>query len=86
MRLRPSLQHRRQIMLTLQEVAQLLREGESDIMADPLLQEACALDLQSHCSHIPEGHGRSKGFCNFDKFMCGIPHRSVIRSWQKDSV
>jgi len=37
-----------------------LREGHTDIKADPILQETCMSDLQKHCSDIPEGHGRCK--------------------------
>ncbi|XP_078482978.1 Golgi apparatus protein 1 [Ciona intestinalis] len=40
------------------EVARLLLEGRSDIMADPVLHEACAIDLEEHCDQIPEGDGR----------------------------
>ena len=43
-----------------QEVAKILQEGQSDIISDPVLHEACALDMQKHCSSVPEGHGRSK--------------------------
>ncbi|CAK8688004.1 unnamed protein product [Clavelina lepadiformis] len=40
------------------EVARLLAEGKSDIMADPVLHQACVEDLAKFCYNIPEGHGR----------------------------
>uniref|UniRef100_H2Y7T7 Golgi apparatus protein 1 n=1 Tax=Ciona savignyi TaxID=51511 RepID=H2Y7T7_CIOSA len=50
--------YRDKITNTKCEVARLLLEGKSDIMADPVLHEACAADLDEHCSEIPEGKGR----------------------------
>lgn len=40
------------------EVANMIEESQADIQVDPLLQSACALDLLSFCSDIPQGNGR----------------------------
>lgn len=43
-----------------QEVANLIEESQADINTDPLLQQACALDILKYCSDIPQGSGRRK--------------------------
>ncbi|XP_050307543.1 Golgi apparatus protein 1 [Anthonomus grandis grandis] len=40
------------------EVANMIEESQADIQVDPLLQQACALDLLHFCSDIPQGNGR----------------------------
>lgn len=40
------------------QVARLLKEGRSDIMADPVLHNACQPDIQRECHGIAEGRGR----------------------------
>lgn len=40
------------------EVANMIEESQADIEADPLLQEACSLDLLNLCQSISQGNGR----------------------------
>ncbi|ERL89133.1 hypothetical protein D910_06509, partial [Dendroctonus ponderosae] len=40
------------------EVANMIEESQADIQVDPLLQQACALDLLQYCSEIAQGNGR----------------------------
>nr|XP_022918978.1 Golgi apparatus protein 1 isoform X1 [Onthophagus taurus] len=40
------------------EIVYMIEESQADINADPLLHEACALDLLKYCSEIPQGSGR----------------------------
>ena len=40
------------------QVADLIEEARADIHVDPLLQTACALDVNKYCSDIPQGAGR----------------------------
>lgn len=42
------------------EVAQLIKSSMVDIHVDPLLNQACAMDLIRYCDHIPPGEGRCK--------------------------
>lgn len=42
------------------EVANMIEESQADIQVDPLLQQACALDLLQYCSEISQGNGRRK--------------------------
>ena len=42
------------------EVAGLIEEAKADIHVDPLLHNACALDITKFCIDIPQGAGRSK--------------------------
>ena len=37
-----------------------MREGRTDIQADPVLYKACANDVKRHCSDIPFGKGKGK--------------------------
>ena len=37
-----------------------MREGRTDIQADPVLFKACANDVKRHCSDIPFGKGKGK--------------------------
>ena len=48
------------------EVANMIEESQADIQVDPLLQQACALDLLNFCNDIPQGNGRRKIF-NFSR-------------------
>ncbi|XP_064639932.1 Golgi apparatus protein 1-like isoform X2 [Lineus longissimus] len=40
------------------EILRLLTEGKSDVHVDPLLNQACALDLKHYCFNVPPGEGR----------------------------
>lgn len=40
------------------QVADLIEESRADINVDPLLTEACAVDLKKYCSDVPQGAGR----------------------------
>ncbi|XP_011202918.2 Golgi apparatus protein 1 isoform X1 [Bactrocera dorsalis] len=40
------------------EVATLIAEAKADIHVDPILQEACTVDLLRYCSNVPSGNGR----------------------------
>ncbi|GLH04957.1 Golgi apparatus protein 1 [Gryllus bimaculatus] len=40
------------------EVASLIEEAKADIHVDPLLHEACSIDLSKYCYNIPQGSGR----------------------------
>ncbi|XP_066137894.1 Golgi apparatus protein 1 [Euwallacea fornicatus] len=40
------------------EVANMIEESQADIYVDPLLQQACALDLLNFCQGVPQGNGR----------------------------
>ncbi|XP_067007577.1 Golgi apparatus protein 1 [Anabrus simplex] len=40
------------------EVANIIEEAKADIHVDPLLHEACSIDLSKYCSDIPQGSGR----------------------------
>lgn len=42
------------------EVATLIAEAKADIHVDPILQEACTVDLLRYCSNVQSGNGRSK--------------------------
>ncbi|ODN04277.1 Golgi apparatus protein 1 [Orchesella cincta] len=48
------------------EVAQLIKSTMVDIHVDPLLNQACAMDLLRYCDNIPPGEGRLVA-CLFDK-------------------
>ena len=37
-----------------------MREGRTDIQADPVLFQACANDVKRHCSDIPFGKGKGE--------------------------
>ena len=37
-----------------------MREGRTDIQADPVLFKACANDVKRHCSDIPFGKGKGE--------------------------
>ncbi|CAH3167753.1 unnamed protein product [Porites lobata] len=40
------------------EIVRQMREGRTDIQADPVLYKACANDIKRHCSDIPFGKGK----------------------------
>ncbi|TGZ70022.1 hypothetical protein CRM22_003404 [Opisthorchis felineus] len=40
------------------EVVLMIREAQSDLHIDPLLHEACAVEVQQICGEIEPGHGR----------------------------
>ncbi|KAL1491212.1 hypothetical protein ABEB36_011845 [Hypothenemus hampei] len=40
------------------EVANMIEESQADIQVDPLLQQACALDLLNYCMDVPQGNSR----------------------------
>ncbi|EGT52320.1 hypothetical protein CAEBREN_08410 [Caenorhabditis brenneri] len=40
------------------QVARRLQESLVDIHLDPVLHEACAMDIQRHCKDVPPGHSR----------------------------
>lgn len=40
------------------EVANMIEESQADIQVDPLLQQACSVDLLKYCSEISQGEGR----------------------------
>lgn len=40
------------------EVATMIEESRADIQADPLLQQACQVDLMKYCSKVQSGNGR----------------------------
>lgn len=42
------------------QVADLVEEARADINVDPLLQKACAIDVNKYCSHVAQGAGRRK--------------------------
>lgn len=41
-----------------EEVAGLLEESQADIQVDPVLQQACSVDILKYCNDIPQGNGR----------------------------
>lgn len=43
-----------------EEVATMIQTFQADIQVDPLLQQACALDLLRYCNEIQQGSGRRK--------------------------
>lgn len=43
-----------------EEVATMIQISQADIQVDPLLQQACALDLLKFCRDIQQGNGRRK--------------------------
>lgn len=45
-----------------QEVASMIQVSQADIQVDPLLQQACALDILKFCKDVPQGNGRRKKF------------------------
>lgn len=40
------------------EVATMIAESRADIQVDPLLQQACQVDLMKYCSKVQSGNGR----------------------------
>ncbi|KAJ8876239.1 hypothetical protein PR048_024149 [Dryococelus australis] len=42
------------------EVAGLIEDAKADIHVDPLLHQACGVDVSKFCSDIPQGAGRRK--------------------------
>lgn len=40
------------------EVAGLIEEARADIHVDPILNQACALDITKYCIDVPPGAGR----------------------------
>jgi len=40
------------------EIAGLIEEAKADIHVDPLLHQACGLDVSKFCNDIPQGAGR----------------------------
>ncbi len=42
------------------EVARLIKSTMVDIHTDPLLNQACAMDLLRYCDNVPPGEGRCK--------------------------
>lgn len=40
------------------EIANIIEERRADIHVDPLLQKACAIDVNKYCSDVPQGAGR----------------------------
>nr|CAD7441446.1 unnamed protein product [Timema bartmani] len=40
------------------EVANVIEEAKADIHVDPLLHQACGVDVSKFCSDIPQGAGR----------------------------
>ncbi|CAL7951690.1 unnamed protein product [Xylocopa violacea] len=40
------------------EIADLIEQTRADINVDPLLQKACAVDVNKYCSDVPQGAGR----------------------------
>lgn len=40
------------------EVATMIEESRADIQVDPLLQQACQVDLMKYCSKVQSGNGR----------------------------
>jgi hypothetical protein len=41
-----------------EKVAQLIQAAMIDIHTDPILNQACAVDLARHCEGVPPGEGR----------------------------
>ena len=48
--------------LPTQEIKEALIEERTDIMADPVLHEACQGSVAKHCADISHGRGRSNFF------------------------
>jgi len=42
------------------EIAGLIEEAKADIHVDPLLHQACGIDVTKYCRDIPQGAGRRK--------------------------
>ena len=42
------------------EIAGLIEEAKADIHVDPLLHQACGIDVSKFCHDIPQGAGRRK--------------------------
>jgi Golgi apparatus protein 1 len=42
------------------EIAGLIEEAKADIHVDPLLHQACGIDVSKYCGDIPQGAGRRK--------------------------
>jgi Golgi apparatus protein 1 len=43
-----------------QEIANLIEEAKADIHVDPLLHQACGIDVSKFCGDVPQGAGRRK--------------------------
>lgn len=57
------------------KIAILIQSTMIDIHVDPILNQACAIDLVRHCEGVPPGDGRCKQFYNFfdyfqSTFLC----------------
>ena len=48
------------VSFVIQEIKEALIEERTDIMADPVLQEACSRSVSKHCDTVTHGRGRSK--------------------------
>ena len=44
----------------MQEIKEALIEERTDIMADPVLHDACSRSVAKHCDHVKHGRGRGK--------------------------
>ena len=44
----------------IQEIKEALIEERTDIMADPVLHEACSRSVTKHCDGVSHGRGRSR--------------------------
>ena len=42
------------------EIAGLIEEAKADIHVDPLLHQACGIDVSKFCRDVPQGAGRRK--------------------------
>jgi Golgi apparatus protein 1 len=42
------------------EIASMIEEAKADIHVDPLLHQACGVDVSKFCRDIPQGAGRRK--------------------------
>ncbi|CAA9995379.1 unnamed protein product, partial [Nesidiocoris tenuis] len=50
------------------EIVELINVGKADISADPILNSACADDINDHCTHVDYGAGR-KLDCLIDTYQ-----------------
>jgi Golgi apparatus protein 1 len=61
------------------EVAGLIEEAKADIHVDPLLHNACALDITKYCIDVPQGAGRSE--CFFVIRFCKPIYKSPLSTF-----
>jgi Golgi apparatus protein 1 len=59
------------------EIAGLIEEAKADIHVDPLLHQACGMDVSKFCRDIPQGAGRRKYYFKL-RLTCKTSKWTVI--------